>query len=87
MDLATRQAIIDKIRAGTREGVERVSGHRFESDELFERYRRLSINCIESMNDDHQLYLKTRETGQMELVEVDVNQYLRLFDPIEIDDD
>jgi hypothetical protein len=87
MDLATRQTIIDKIRAGTRAGVERVSGHKFESDELFEKYRLLSIRCIETMNDDRQLFLKTIDTGEIELVEVDVNRYLQVFDPIEVDND
>jgi hypothetical protein len=87
MDLATRQKIIDKIRDSSRASVEKAAEYDFGSDELFERYRQMSINCIESMNDERQVFLKTRETGEVELVEVDVNQYLRLFDPIEIDDD
>lgn len=85
MDLTTKQAIIDRIRPSTREKVESTGLTKFDSDEQFEQFKLFAIRCIELMDDDHELIIETIETGKVELVEVNVNQYLAFFDPIEIE--
>ena len=84
MDLATKQTIIDKIRACPRE---KFAGEDvFDDDAEFELYRLTTIQLIEVMNSRRLVRLGCSETGESEVIEVDINRILREFDPIEVDD-
>jgi hypothetical protein len=82
MDLKTRQEIIDKIKACPIEKC----GNRGLRNDQYEETKRLTINLIESMDENNQLIIQY-EDGEEQLITVNVNNVLLSYDPIEVDDD
>jgi hypothetical protein len=82
MDLKTRQEIIDKIRACPIEKC----GNRGLCNDQYEETKRLTINLIESMDENNQLIIQY-EDGEEQLITVNINNVLLSYDPIKVDDD
>lgn len=82
MDLKTRQEIIDKIKACPIEKC----GNPGLRNAQYEETKKLTINLIESMDENNQLIIQY-EDGEEQLITVNVNNVLLSYDPIKVDDD